>query len=58
MNETQWLLDQAKQLADAASDYPKRAQFLALADFIQAQAMRLEQAEGELDGRAWDHEQW
>ncbi|MCI1985852.1 MAG: hypothetical protein LKJ69_07655 [Lactobacillus sp.] len=58
MTETEWLLEQAQQLADAATDYGQRAQLLALADFIQAQATRLEQAEGELDGRAWDHERW
>ncbi|MFD1430839.1 hypothetical protein [Lacticaseibacillus mingshuiensis] len=58
MSETEWLLSQAEALAANAEDYETRAKFVALSDFIRAQAQRLELAEGEVDGRTWDHSRW
>lgn len=55
---TKWLLDQAQQLAETAKNYEDRAFYLALATFIRQQATRLEQAQGEVDGRTWDHRRW
>lgn len=59
MNETTaWLLAHAEARAAARPAYADRAFYVALAAFIRAQALRLEQAEGELDGRSWDHRKW
>ncbi|KRN21506.1 hypothetical protein [Lacticaseibacillus camelliae] len=55
---TKWLLDQAEVQAAQATAYEDRAFFLALRQFIQTQATRLEQAQGEVDGRSWDHRRW
>lgn len=55
---TKWLLDQANAQAKQATSYEDRAFFLALQSFIQTQATRLEQAQGEVDGRFWDHRHW
>jgi len=59
MNETQtWLLQQAKNWEDSATDYRQRAFYHELQAMIQEQAQRLELAEGEIDGRTWNHEAW
>ncbi|WP_179396272.1 hypothetical protein [Lacticaseibacillus absianus] len=58
MATTEWLLEQAAALEQAATDYAERAMWASLQDHIRQQARRIEQAEGELDGRAWDHQQW
>lgn len=55
---TKWLLEQAKTQARQAKDYEDRAFFTALQTFIQDQATRLDQAQGEVDGRFWDHRRW
>ncbi|WP_125704735.1 hypothetical protein [Lacticaseibacillus daqingensis] len=55
---TRWLLAQAQALAAAADQYEDRAFYQELQAFIQAQAQRLDQAAGEVDGRTWDHAQW
>ncbi|MFD1440987.1 hypothetical protein [Lacticaseibacillus hegangensis] len=55
---TKWLLDQANTLAEQSKDYEDRAFFTALQAFIQEQATRLDQAQGEVDGRFWDHRRW
>ncbi|WP_225046767.1 hypothetical protein [Lacticaseibacillus kribbianus] len=57
-DETSWLIDQANQLAAQAVDYPAQAFYAELADFLATQARRIDQAEGELDGRLWDHTGW
>ncbi len=58
MTDNAWLLDQARQAAEAAGTYEDQAFFVALQDFIREQSRRIEQAEGELDGTLWDHERW
>lgn len=55
---TEWLLKTAQTQAEQAKSYEEAAFFMALQTFIQTQAKRLEQAEGEVDGRSWDHERW
>ncbi|MFD1392536.1 hypothetical protein ACFQ3L_02895 [Lacticaseibacillus jixianensis] len=55
---TKWLLEQAKRQAEQAKAYEDRAFFLALGTFIQKQELRLTQAQGEVDGRFWDHRRW
>lgn len=54
----EWALQEAQRLADQATDYPQQAYFQVFQDFLRAQATRIEQAEGEIDGRSWNHEQW
>lgn len=59
MNETtQWLMKQAAELSQAATSYEDKAFFSSLQHFIQAQQARIDQAQGEVDGRSWNHEQW
>ncbi|MCH4171360.1 MAG: hypothetical protein LKF36_09060 [Lactobacillus sp.] len=41
-----------------APDYENRALMQVAAELLKAQAQRLEQAEGEVDGRTWDHRKW
>ncbi|WP_461225148.1 hypothetical protein [Lacticaseibacillus suihuaensis] len=56
--ETAWLIGQAQALEHQAVSYPDQAFYAELAAFAKAQARRLEQAQGELDGRLWDHRGW
>lgn len=55
---SQWLHEEALAQADRADDYAERAFYVSLASFIAAQTLRIEQAQGEVDGRLWNHEQW
>ncbi|KRL11055.1 hypothetical protein [Schleiferilactobacillus perolens] len=51
----------AKQIAQAAAgekDYTARAILTELAALAEEQARRITQTGGEIDGRAWNHEQW
>lgn len=58
MIDDQWLREQAQQAEATALTYEDKAFYRTLQDFISEQTRRLEQAEGELDGTLWDHEQW
>jgi len=59
MNDQQtWLLTQAQTWEAEATDYQQRAFYHELHTFIQEQAKRIAQAEGEVDGRTWNHEAW
>ncbi|WP_407894495.1 hypothetical protein [Lacticaseibacillus sp. N501-2] len=58
MNESEWLLAEAKRLATDSQTYEDVAFYTQLAQFIQEQDQRIEQAQGELDGILWDHEGW
>ncbi|WP_155286936.1 hypothetical protein [Lacticaseibacillus zhaodongensis] len=53
-----WLVAEAKKRATAADDYAQQAFYTALAAFCQEQGRQIELAEGEIDGRSWNHEQW
>lgn len=55
---SKWLVAEAKRRADAASDYAQQAFYIALAEFCKEQARQIELAQGEVDGRSWNHEQW
>lgn len=55
---TKWLLKQIDELSDKQKDYEKRAFLLALKKVVLEQQKRIEQAQGELDGRLWDHNNW
>lgn len=56
--EEKWLVQAATDAADAATIYPEQAFYLALAEFVRAEAWRAELARGEIDGRIWNHEAW
>ncbi|KRO15515.1 hypothetical protein [Lacticaseibacillus saniviri] len=59
MNDLEnWLHEQVADLEKQAKSYPDQAFYHELNRFIQEQQKRLEQAEGEIDGRTWNHEQW
>lgn len=55
---TKWLLKQIDELSARQNDYEKRALLLALNKVVSEQQIRIEQAQGELDGRLWDHDNW
>ena len=55
---TKWLLNQIDELSARQNDYEKRALLLALKKVVSEQQIRIEQAQGELDGRLWDHDNW
>ncbi|WP_125713913.1 hypothetical protein [Companilactobacillus kedongensis] len=55
---TKWLLKQIDELSARQNDYEKRALLLALKKVVSEQQIRIEQAQGELDGRLWDHDNW
>ncbi|GBG95113.1 hypothetical protein LFYK43_15720 [Ligilactobacillus salitolerans] len=56
--ESRWLLEQCEQLALHAPDYEQRAFFQQLRKLIVKQDQRLQQAQGELDGRVWNPGSW
>jgi hypothetical protein len=53
MNDTDWIVQATDQLRAHATTYQDQAFYLALQDLLIEQTKRLEQAQGELDGRAW-----
>jgi len=53
-----WLYQTAQQLAQTSSDYEERAFFQALSQLALEQEKRIEQAQGEIDGRSWDELAW
>ncbi|MFD1418656.1 hypothetical protein [Companilactobacillus keshanensis] len=55
---TKWLLKQIDELSANQKDYEKRALLFALKKVVTEQQTRIEQAQGELDGRLWDHDNW
>lgn len=54
----EWLRDQAQAQSQVATHYADAAFYAALAQFCQDQAHAVELAQGEIDGRSWNHEQW
>ncbi|WP_164509942.1 hypothetical protein [Lacticaseibacillus porcinae] len=58
MSEGEWLLQEAKRLADDSQTYEDVAFYTQLAVFLDEQDRRIDQAQGELDGILWDHEGW
>lgn len=58
MEDEKWLLDQLATLSKTATAYQDRAFYAALAEMVKQQQRRLEQAQGELDGRLWQPANW
>lgn len=55
---TQWLQAEAKKRVASSVSYEQRARYAGFEAFLDELAQRLETAQGELDGRTWDHEGW
>lgn len=55
---TKWLIQEIDQLSSRQDDYEKRALLTSLKKVVFEQQKRIEQAQGELDGRLWDHNNW
>lgn len=58
METEKWLFDQLTDLQKSSVTYQDRAFYIALADLVDQQQQRLEQAEGEIDGRLWQPTNW
>ncbi|KRL40493.1 MAG: hypothetical protein ABF483_00055 [Liquorilactobacillus nagelii] len=58
METEKWLFDQLTALQKSSVRYQDRAFYIALADLADQQQQRLEQAEGEIDGRLWQPANW
>lgn len=58
MDTTTWLQQQIKELEEQADDYIDKAFWIALNDMVVEQAKRIEQSQGELDGRMWSTGKW
>lgn len=55
---SKWLVAEAQRLSQQADHYADQAFYAALAQFCAEQMHELELTAGEIDGRAWNHEQW
>ncbi|PMD67852.1 hypothetical protein [Companilactobacillus nuruki] len=53
-----WLNQQVDELSQKQKEYKNRAFLVAMKKMVEEQSKRLEQLQGEVDGRLWNHEQW
>ncbi|GKQ42775.1 hypothetical protein RD055328_06980 [Companilactobacillus sp. RD055328] len=58
MDEINWIKEQATKLQTEAKSYEKRAFYHELDKLADELATRIEQKQGELDGRIWNHKGW
>ncbi|WP_167574655.1 hypothetical protein [Loigolactobacillus backii] len=58
MMTNDWLQQQINALAVNSEHYEEQALFRALAELVTEQEKRIEQTQGEIDGRTWDERQW
>ncbi|MFL2062453.1 hypothetical protein ACEN4E_01560 [Latilactobacillus sakei] len=58
MTNEEWLNQQIQMLKQQAATYEDQAFYEALAELNQALATRIEQRQGELDGRIWNATKW
>lgn len=58
METEQWVLAQLDHLAEQSRDYRQKALFQETKKLFREQYQRIEQAEGELDGRVWSPKDW
>lgn len=58
MAEQTWATQQLFSLAAQTPQFKEKALYLALAELSEEQQRRLEQAQGELDGRMWNPSEW
>ncbi len=58
MDTENWVQERLDYLAEASKDYRQKALFEETKKLFQEQHQRLEQMEGELDGRMWSPKEW
>ena len=58
MDEQTWVDQQISTLIQDSSNYPDQAFYRGLRELFTEQYLRLEQLQGELDGRMWSPDQW
>lgn len=58
MQTQEWMLEQVRGLEERSTDYRQKALFQEFAKVIEEQFKRIEQAQGEVDGRMWSPKEW
>ena len=58
METENWVQEQLNHLMAASKDYRQKALFQETKKLFQEQYQRIEQMEGELDGRIWSPKEW
>ncbi|WP_412989229.1 hypothetical protein ACLJJ6_09585 [Pediococcus siamensis] len=58
MDTNEWVEAQLKILAETSKEYEDRAFFRSLMALVEEQQKRLEQSQGEVDGRTWNPSKW
>lgn len=58
MEQKEWMLSQINYLKEISKDYRQIALYQEFGELIQEQYKRIEQAEGEIDGRSWSPKEW
>ncbi len=54
----EWLLKQILSFASESKDYKQKALLVAAKALLAEQQLRLQQAQGQLDGELWSPSQW
>ena len=58
MNEKDWLLIELDALFSSSQEYKQKALLKATMELVKEQFKRIDQMEGELDGRLWSPRDW
>ena len=58
METENWVQEQLDHLVAVSQDYRQKALFQETKKLFQEQHQRMEQMEGELDGRMWSPNEW
>ncbi len=58
MDRKEWLLEQIEEIKNSSKDYRQIALYQEFAELIKEQYKRIEQTEGEIDGRMWSPKEW
>lgn len=58
MDRKEWLLEQIKEIKNSSKDYRQIALYQEFEELIKEQYKRIEQTEGEIDGRMWSPKEW
>nr|WP_319216633.1 hypothetical protein [uncultured Trichococcus sp.] len=58
METENWVQEQLDRLVEASRDYRQKALFQETKKLFQEQYQRMEQMQGELEGRIWSPKEW